>query len=425
MGRGQILKRKSGNYAIRYFDPLGHRRYETVGRSRRDAEALLAHRLHEHHSQPWRQTSRESLAEYASRWLERRNPDRSPDHRDGRHTRTRLSPSTHREYRRSLELHVLPQLGKRPIAEITPADVDQLIADMERSGRAAGTIRNTITPLRKLLGDAHRQGLIPNNPAARPDLPPIQEFIGQELPHHHTHAIRQALLELARDDPLRPGEQDPIWVCYFDLALGTGLRQGELRALQWQHINKERRLLRVEQALSRNRIKRPKSSAGIRSVPIFPSVEQALDTLAARAVGHGICAPEQLLFQTWSGGPLHASNFNRRNWQPALQHAQLTNDEGKPLYRFHDLRHTCISRLVAAGADIKLIQTIAGHANPLITLNRYSHLLDDRLTDAARGYDPAWPDGPYRQAASPGDYAGSSRSSARTSAASTIAIVRS
>lgn len=85
---------------------------------------------------------------------------------------------------------------------------------------------------------------------------------------------------------------------------------------------------------------------------------------------------------------MHASNFNRRIWQPALRHANLTDHTGKTIYRFHDLRHTCISRLVAAGADIKLVQAIAGHANPMITLNRYSHLLDSRLTDAATRFDP-------------------------------------
>src|SRR3954451_9814126 len=99
---------------------------------------------------------------------------------------------------------------------------------MEQQGRAPGTIRNTIAPLRKLLGDAHRLGLIPTNPAARPDLPPIQEFIGQELPPADTAAIRHALHELAPSDPLLPGAKDLVWVCYFDLALGTGLRQGEL-----------------------------------------------------------------------------------------------------------------------------------------------------------------------------------------------------
>jgi integrase len=58
-------------------------------------------------------------------------------------------------------------------------------------------------------------------------------------------------------------------------------------------------------------------------------------------------------------------------------------------YRFHDLRHTCVSRLVAAVADVKLVQAVAGHANPLITLKRYSHLLDSRVTEAAERFDPA------------------------------------
>jgi site-specific recombinase XerD len=48
-----------------------------------------------------------------------------------------------------------------------------------------------------------------------------------------------------------------------------------------------------------------------------------------------------------------------------------------------------VSRLVAAGADIKLVQAVAGHANPLITLKRYSHLLDARITEAAGRFDPA------------------------------------
>ncbi len=58
-------------------------------------------------------------------------------------------------------------------------------------------------------------------------------------------------------------------------------------------------------------------------------------------------------------------------------------------YRFHDLRHTCVSRLVAAGADVKLVQAVAGHASPLITLQRYSHLLDGRVTAAAQRFAPA------------------------------------
>ncbi len=120
-------------------------------------------------------------------------------------------------------------------------------------------------------------------------------------------------------------------------------------------------------------------------MPLFASVDEALRHLAARAVERGRYAPDELVFATINGTPLHESNFNRRVRRPALERAGLA-DVG---YRFHDLRHTCVSRLVAAGADVKLVQAVAGHSNPLITLKRYSHLLDARVGEAADRFDPA------------------------------------
>src|SRR5207237_1921166 len=111
-------------------------------------------------------------------------------------------------------------------------------------------------------------------------------------------AIRKTLAALAQTDPLRAGEADLFYVHLYDVALGTGLRLGELRALRWQDIDRARRLLRVEQAYSRNQLKRPKSEAGIRSIPLFPSVQTALDALAARAVERGTYAPAPLTLQT-------------------------------------------------------------------------------------------------------------------------------
>jgi integrase len=130
---------------------------------------------------------------------------------------------------------------------------------------------------------------------------------------------------------------------------------------------------------------RARSPVGVRSVPLFASVEAAFRELAARAVERGRYAPEELVFGSMRGAPLQPSNFRQRVWDRALRRAGL---DGKG-YRFHDLRHTCVSRLVAAGADVKLVQAVAGHANPLITLRRYSHLLDARVTEAAERFDPA------------------------------------
>jgi hypothetical protein len=66
--------------------------------------------------------------------------------------------------------HVLPRLGGRTLSSLRNEDVDRLIAELEADGKAPGTVRNVIVPLRKMLADAVRQGLIVANPAARADL---------------------------------------------------------------------------------------------------------------------------------------------------------------------------------------------------------------------------------------------------------------
>ncbi len=378
MARGSIVKRPSGNYAIVYYVG-GKQKWETIGPSRREAERALTARKREVDTGTWREPSSETFTSYAERWLAHRDPARV-----GGGGRTRLSPSTFEGYRLNLRRHVLPRLATRTLSSLRTEDVDRLIAELEADGKAPGTVRNVIVPLRKLLADAVRQGLILANPAARADLPPAQEFAGKEIPPEHTEALRHALVQLAPLDPRRR-EPDLFFVCLFDVALGTGLRLGELRALRWRDVERERRLIRVERAYSRQELRRPKTESGIRSVPLFASVEAAFRELAARAVERGRYAPVELVFASMRGTPLQPSNFRQRVWDTALRTAGL---EGEG-YRFHDLRHTCVSRLVAAGADIKLVQAVAGHANPLITLKRYSHLLDARVSEAAERFDPA------------------------------------
>lgn len=378
MARGSIVKRSSGNYAIVYYVD-GKQRWETIGSSRRDAERALTARKREVDTGTWREPSAERLAEYAERWLAHRDPARV-----GNIRRARLSPATFESYRLNVRKHVLPRLGARTLSSLRTKDVDRLIADLEGEGKAPGTVRNVVVPLRKMLGDAVRQGLIATNPAARADLPPAQDFAGKEIPAEHTDAIRRAMLELAANDPLR-NERDLLYVHLFDVALGTGLRLGELRALRWRDVDRERRLIRVERAYSRTQLRRPKTDSGIRAVPLFASVDAALRELAARAVERGRYAPDELVFGSIRGTPLQPSNFRQRVWDRAVRCAGLEDEA----YRFHDLRHTCVSRLVAAGADVKLVQAVAGHANPMITLKRYSHLLDARITEAAGRFDPA------------------------------------
>jgi integrase len=130
----------------------------------------------------------------------------------------------------------------------------------------------------------------------------------------------------------------------------------------------------------------PKSAAGRRSVAMPRLVADELEEhlRALPAVG-----PDALVFPAPEGGYLHLENFRKRIWLPAVAQAGLA-----PL-RIHDLRHTCASLAIAAGADVKVLQRMLGHAPAALTLDHYGHLMPgqaesvaERLDLLARAADP-------------------------------------
>jgi integrase len=380
-------------YDIKYETPNGAKwksGYEKLNEARAERNRLIRSVS----DGTWQPTTKLTLAQYAERWLTQVDPQPTRT-LQGDFARTRLSPATFESYRYNLRRHVLPRLGDHPLASVRTTDINDLIDALVREGKRPGTIRNNLVPLSAIYSDAIREELTSTNPVQNARAPKAQDFAGKELPQAAANAIRAALLALAQPDRLHPEEPDNFYACLFDVALSEALRLGELRALRWRAIDKTRHLLRVEEAYSRGQLKKPKSDAGERSVPLFPTAARALDLLAARALERGTYAPDELIFQTSKGTPLHPENFRNRVWRPALKRAQLGHvaDDGKwkPRFRFHDLRHTCVSRLIAAGADVKLVQAVAGHSSGKVTLDRYSHLFDQRVTDAASLYDPAAP----------------------------------
>jgi integrase len=165
-----------------------------------------------------------------------------------------------------------------------------------------------------------------------------------------------------------------------DLAAATGLRRGELFALRWSDVDFEARTIHVHASNYAARISdETKTEAGDRRVPLFPSIRQVLLERKARS---RFSQPDDFLFPSVVGTPQDPGNFVRREFRPALRAAGL---EG---FRWHDLRHYAVSALIADGADIKLLQAIAGHATAAMTLDVYGHLMDERVTEAADRFDP-------------------------------------
>lgn len=131
----------------------------------------------------------------------------------------------------------------------------------------------------------------------------------------------------------------------------------------------------------------PKTAAGRRSVALPGVVATALEEHLGRFAEPGI---DGIVFPAPDGGFLRLENFRRRVWQPAVTEAGVA-----PL-RIHALRHTCASLAIAAGADVKVLQRMLGHASAALTLDRYGHLLPGqaqsvavRLDEMARAAKPA------------------------------------
>jgi integrase len=161
------------------------------------------------------------------------------------------------------------------------------------------------------------------------------------------------------------------------LALATGMRRGELLALQWSHVDLDRAVLRVERSLEETqagglRFKEPKTRHGRRGLKLPPDAVTMLREHRKRqielrlALGQG--GAPVLVFSDVEGEPLKPHTISRA-WQ------RVVVAKGLPAVTFHALRHTHASMLIRAGVDILTISRRLGHGQPSVTLNVYGHLI--------------------------------------------------
>jgi integrase len=164
--------------------------------------------------------------------------------------------------------------------------------------------------------------------------------------------------------------EEPYRTIYL-VAVNTGLRRGELLGLRWQDVDLSRQLLHVRRSLGRIRDEEHyvvremavKTRQSRRTIDLSPTVVAAL---TARRTGGDTHA--DYIFLSRASGPIDPSNLNR----VFRRHLALA---GLPHIRFHDLRHTHASLLIAAGVHPKAIQARMGHASITTTLNTYGHLM--------------------------------------------------
>jgi integrase len=254
-------------------------------------------------------------------------------------------PSTVRGYRSAIEAHLLPVFGAVPVEDVTTAAIEGWMAGFTGSPRSRNKL---LIQLHGILARARRAYGLPSNAAADVEKVPhrpsgdIEVFSPEEI---------WALVRAAES------QQDGA---IFLIAAFTGLRMGELLALRWRDVDFTGRTIRVRASYYLGQLTTPKSGK-VRAVPMAPDVASALAQLSQREDWVG---DDDLVFVGVAGGHLDGSALRRR-YKAALAASGL-----RPL-RFHDLRHTFGTRMIAK-ADIRRVQEWMGHADIQTTM-RYLH----------------------------------------------------
>jgi integrase len=255
-------------------------------------------------------------------------------------------PSTLRDYRSVLRSRLLPEFGERPLESITPQEVERWRQSLD--GLSNRSKNKLLVQMHGIFRRAQATHGIETNPLARVEKHPLRPSGDIEV------FSPEEILALVR---AAASETD---AAIFLTAAFTGLRLGELIALHWRDVDFTGATIRVRASYALGALTTPKSGK-VRAVPMAPDVAKALSRLGQRKHWVG---EDDLVFAGEAGGYLDGSALRRR-YKGALATAGLRS------LRFHDLRHTFGTRMIAK-ADVRRVQEWMGHADIQTTM-KYLH----------------------------------------------------
>jgi len=260
---------------------------------------------------------------------------------------------------------VLPVWSPVPLARVEHSAAVAWVAQMRAAGLSASRTRQSYHLLAAMLDDAVKDSRLPRNPVAGVALPRLPTTERRYLTHEQVEDLA---------DAARPYRLLVLVAAY------CGLRWGEIAALRVRRVDLLRGRIAVVEAYSDVDgvlvLGAPKTHAH-RSVPLPRFLR---DDLAEHLAGRGA---DDLVFTAPRGGVLRVQNFRRTYFDRAA--AQV----GVPGLVPHELRHTAASLAIAAGASVKAVQAMLGHASAAMTLDRYGHLFRDELDAVAERLDAA------------------------------------
>lgn len=308
------------------------------------------------------------------------------------HKRRTIKESTQVRYDDFYRRYMQNQIGKRRIADFTPIVLERLLQDMADKEYSTKTIQDVYNILNAMFKYAVHNRLITFNPCG-----------GVEIPKTKSKSIR--VLTVEEQQEVLQHAKGRIHENLIRVALGTGMRAGELLGLTWEDIDFRKREISVNKTLVYIKeletkkyvfkYQPPKTKNSIRTIPMQDSVYKALKRQKIQVKEMQMaCAEwgtlknfENLVFVGKNGKPVTEHSFQvTLNWienainKARQKQAEKNKDMYEPIPHFypHALRHTFATRCFEAGIDAKVVQGFLGHYSIAITLDLYTHVTNDK-----------------------------------------------
>ena len=357
-GEGQLSKRANGSTTARVT--LDGRRISKTFRLRRDALKWIETMRGQGQQGLTYDSAKTTVGELLTRWLKIKS--------------TQSRPATIESYNRMARLYINPVIGRLALKDLTAARVQKLYDDMEHQGTGTRTIEHTHTVLHGFLKHAKQIGLVAQNWTELVEVPRRSK---REMQVWDENQVSQFLQSVKSD-------------LFYRLAFSTGMRRGELLALQWKDIDWASEMILVRRQVYRPEgggfiFQTPKTDRGTRGVRLGRGLMEAL----AKRFSETIPLMQKIVGNAWQDYDLIFPSLKgtpRDGYTVSKEFHHLAQEAGLPLIRLHDIRHTAASIMLLHGEPPVRVAGILGQTVAVL-LSTYSHWIPDNQESAANLMD--------------------------------------
>ena len=369
-----ISKRKDGRYQARYT--LNGKRHTIYGNTQKEVEKKLRDIQYEIDHGIYAKPDRITVDSWYKTWL--------------KEYRLNVVRETTIISNEKCYKHIKPEIGHMKLQAVRPEHIQKILNKMKREGYSSGYIDNTRQVMNMIFHQALMNGIILTNPVERSILPKTEDK--KENPH------RRALTEQEQAIFLEcVAKRKPFYADIFYVGFSTGMRIGEINALEWEDIDFNRLEIHVNGTLIKTAGKEyhkgaVKTGKSKRTIPLLPEIakrlkkhktEQAELRMMMGDKWEPVKGLEHLVFTTMFGKPLLTLSVGRYidstvNTVNREEEKRAEAEHRKPnlmeTFCPHSMRHTFATRALEKGIPPKVVQSYLGHSTIDVTMNIYTHV---------------------------------------------------